>query len=627
MTDKKLIAESLLEIAKRAETTFIDVVEDKELIDAAEKVGITLPSPDFLIMKTIYAEINKANLNGVILSKEAVEQGLPTLLFKQCNWEHEGSGRVCGFTISAKINEDKVETINVLFKSLFPEEIAELKEKIQNKQAAVSFEIWNRNPETGKSVVTELDNGNRSINPIIFHGTGVLLVNPPACPKAKIFKMIGKQEVIDKLFEEDLIYASAAVIEPKCQNCKTCTCDQTENKGGKNNIMAEEIIIEEEILDFEDDYDGGEIEEAKKITTKQRNELPDSDFALIQHVGGKKVRRFPIHDEAHVRNALARLPQAKGLSDAERKSAMNKILRKAKALNMTELLKRHEKALEEALAEEVVVMPVGDVPVKLLDKGKKYCKGCQTELTQEEMEFEECALCKTKVKPEPAQVTDPTPVVEKKPEEQAQVVVTPEVAHDAPIETVTQKPERKLLQTITEDEETVTLIDNQELNSHQRKGVRKVTYIFDDGTSEVSTQDYDVTDTYTQAQLEAKALETQEELIAALPKEVTDCVKEQIKDGKKPTEAVKHCWAEYKKVHEKAIVDVVNEKDNKIQTIQKELDTKNQEIATLTVEKAKVAEQKAEPELTVGNVEIKDNELKREADNINKIIASKHDQK
>lgn len=49
------------------------------------------------------------------------------------------------------------------------------------------------------------------------------------------------------------------------------------------------------------------------------NDLPDSDFAYIEP-GGKKdgegktvprsLRHFPIHDEAHVRNALARAPQS-----------------------------------------------------------------------------------------------------------------------------------------------------------------------------------------------------------------------------------------------------------------------------------------------------------------------------
>ncbi len=158
MEENKLIAQALLDVAKRGTTTFLEIgKEDKELIDAAKKIGIEIPSPDLMVMKTVYAEIDKVNLNGVVLPKKAVEKGLQTLIGKQCNWEHDGSGFVCGFTISAKINEDKIETINVLFKSLFPEQANDLKEKVKSGEAAVSFEIWNKDPETKKSVIKELD--------------------------------------------------------------------------------------------------------------------------------------------------------------------------------------------------------------------------------------------------------------------------------------------------------------------------------------------------------------------------------------------------------------------------------------------------------------------------------------
>lgn len=39
-----------------------------------------------------------------------------------------------------------------------------------------------------------------------------------------------------------------------------------------------------------------------KLTTKKRDALPESDFALP---GG----HYPIHDESHARNALARVSQ------------------------------------------------------------------------------------------------------------------------------------------------------------------------------------------------------------------------------------------------------------------------------------------------------------------------------
>lgn len=231
MENTKLISEALLEIAKRSETTFLEIgKEDKEIIEAAKKIGIELPSPDLMVMKTIYAEIDKVNLNGVILPKKAVEEGLSTLIGKQCNWEHDGAGFVCGYTIAAKINDDKIETINVLFKSLFPDQADELKEKVKSGEAAVSFEIWNIDPSTKKSVVKELENGYKEISKIIFHGTGVLLSHKPACPKAKIFSLIAKKElenaekITDKVFEQDLCFASLAIEEQKCKNCGTCTC-------------------------------------------------------------------------------------------------------------------------------------------------------------------------------------------------------------------------------------------------------------------------------------------------------------------------------------------------------------------------------------------------------------------
>lgn len=60
-------------------------------------------------------------------------------------------------------------------------------------------------------------------------------------------------------------------------------------------------------------------EERAKISTADQNDLPDSDFAYIESGGTKdsegkttprSLRHFPIHDAAHVRNALARASQS-----------------------------------------------------------------------------------------------------------------------------------------------------------------------------------------------------------------------------------------------------------------------------------------------------------------------------
>jgi len=405
MNDNKLIAQALLEVAQRATTTFLEVgKEDKELIAAAKKIGIELPSPDLLVMKTVYAEIDKVNKNGVILPKKAVKEGLKTLVGKQCNWEHSGSGFVCGYTISAKINEDKIETINVLFKSLFPEQADELKEKVKSGEAAVSFEIWNRNPDTKKSVVQELDNGFKQISPIIFHGTGVLLAHKPACPNAKIFKLVADnltktaEKIVNRVFEEDLIYASLALenIDESSFQCECLKCGKIINsdkhckdikcpecggemrrkdrpgKGQPNKADLEKLyskVKKEEDINFDlamafyyatDEAKNKLTEDAAKWTRKFINDLPDSAFAVIEpdypeKTQDKNARHLPHHngsgdlgknksnknlDLSHYKNALARANQIKPITDS---ISVEDLRAKAQAH-----LERHKDALDKA---------------------------------------------------------------------------------------------------------------------------------------------------------------------------------------------------------------------------------------------------------------------------------------
>jgi len=80
----------------------------------------------------------------------------------------------------------------------------------------------------------------------------------------------------------------------------------------------------EENIDLMCEFDEGMYFEGKKLTYEKRQDLPDSAFALIQKKDGKKVRRFPIHDCAHARNAKARVEMAKGLSPEEKATVIRK---------------------------------------------------------------------------------------------------------------------------------------------------------------------------------------------------------------------------------------------------------------------------------------------------------------
>jgi vacuolar-type H+-ATPase subunit I/STV1 len=118
----------------------------------------------------------------------------------------------------------------------------------------------------------------------------------------------------------------------------------------KRELILSELSVEDlESLKIEEDgsLDEVYVEKSKKLTTENRNTLKDSDFALIQQVKNKTtgkmepLRRFPISDEAHVRNALARLPLAKNITPEEKALVEKRILAKAKELGMADLLNKH----------------------------------------------------------------------------------------------------------------------------------------------------------------------------------------------------------------------------------------------------------------------------------------------
>ncbi len=64
-----------------------------------------------------------------------------------------------------------------------------------------------------------------------------------------------------------------------------------------------------------------------KLSTSERAKLPDSAFAYVDSRGR---RRLPIHDEAHVRNALARFDRVSFEDEAARERARTRLLNAAK---------------------------------------------------------------------------------------------------------------------------------------------------------------------------------------------------------------------------------------------------------------------------------------------------------
>ncbi|HSF02559.1 MAG TPA: DUF6582 domain-containing protein, partial [Solirubrobacterales bacterium] len=64
-----------------------------------------------------------------------------------------------------------------------------------------------------------------------------------------------------------------------------------------------------------------------QLSTRARTSLPNTAFAYVYSKG---QRRLPIHDEAHVRNALARFNQVTFEDEAAKEAARKRLLNAAK---------------------------------------------------------------------------------------------------------------------------------------------------------------------------------------------------------------------------------------------------------------------------------------------------------
>lgn len=108
-----------------------------------------------------------------------------------------------------------------------------------------------------------------------------------------------------------------------------------------------------------------------RIDARTRAQLPDSAFAHIDS-GGR--RRLPIHDESHVRNALARFNQTTFDDEAARDRARTRLLKAAKKYGIVpigfmtgQLRNVRIRGEVEARVNEVRTLPTGYVTFLLAD--------------------------------------------------------------------------------------------------------------------------------------------------------------------------------------------------------------------------------------------------------------------
>ena len=106
-----------------------------------------------------------------------------------------------------------------------------------------------------------------------------------------------------------------------------------------------------------------------RLESTERADLPNSAFAYVDSRGR---RRLPIHDEAHVRNALARFSQVKFEDEEARERARRKLLNAAKKHGIVPVgfitgQFRSERVIGELRANEPKPLPSGFVTLLMTD--------------------------------------------------------------------------------------------------------------------------------------------------------------------------------------------------------------------------------------------------------------------
>jgi len=311
-------------------TARIIASDTEALYEVARSKGINMPHPALGIFKSVLAEVEKPNANGVRLGEKATKEAVSTLIGTQINRNHLRTGNVLGHTIDAAINKDKeIEITCIFFKDIYEEDYDSAMELFAKGQLTMSFEL-----SADVESQDKLADGTKRLNDYYFTGAGLLFGVKPACKKARVFEMATKK-LQEKLSMErqSLIFAN--------------------NQNSQKSIMEVLILMADEVKKIEE----VKVEETIVAETPKAEEPVKVEEAKVE---------APVVEEPKVEEVAQKLcPECnEPMEDDEcavckNKKASEEVV--AEPVKVEEPVKAEEPKAEEAAApkvEEVVAQPV-----------------------------------------------------------------------------------------------------------------------------------------------------------------------------------------------------------------------------------------------------------------------------
>ena len=236
---------------KKEAQNFVDAifVEGKiRLIEASEEdkrilkeLGIKFPNPDLALFEGVYLMADESNKNRHYLSIDTVKKAVNTIRMKPNNYFHK-RGQPIGVYINGTLDTSTkaMRTVGVLWRSLFPERVAEIETLIKSNNCGQSFELTYEKSNVRKDNSIELFD-------VTFKGGAILPRDKAACRDTSA-------DVLAKMQEENVVMGGLN-IESNTDSVKSggekkMADKKKETKKAKENKETEKKVESKKIEDM-----------------------------------------------------------------------------------------------------------------------------------------------------------------------------------------------------------------------------------------------------------------------------------------------------------------------------------------------------------------------------------------